>query len=325
VTRSDGSGSDDDAGVGSEERPRTASGDDPPVSVVLPTYERAGLVGRAIDSVLAQTFADFELVVVDDASGDDTPDVVCGYDDDRVEYVRHETNRHVSAARNTGIERADGRYVAFLDDDDEWLPTKLEKQVALLEGAPERVGLAYCWMDYVDGEEVMEEYRPTLRGEIFERALAGQPIGGCSTLLVRASAIEAVGGFDEDLPRGNDGDFIRRVCREYHVDYVPEVLVRYRVGHGSQRITRDDREGIENAVRANRAKLDKFGSDLRRYPAARAAILSTLGWRYSQLGKWRAALDHFARAARLDPTGTELYRNVARTVYHHTVRRVRGD
>ncbi|MFB6301615.1 MAG: glycosyltransferase [Haloferacaceae archaeon] len=291
------------------------------VSVVLPTYERADLVGRAVDSVLAQTFEDFELVVVDDASRDDTPAVVRGYDDDRVTYVRHEVNRHVSAARNTGIAHAGGRYVAFLDDDDEWLPTKLEKQVALLEDSPDRVGLAYCWMDYVDGDEVVEAYRPTLRGEIFERALAGQPIGGCSTLLVRSGIVDEVDGFDEDLPRGNDGDFIRRVCRKYHVDYVPEVLVRYRVGHGSQRITRDDRAGIENAVRANRAKLEKFADDLRRYPSARAAVLSTLGWRYGQLGDWPASLTHFARAVRADPAEPELYRNAARLVYHHTVGR----
>jgi glycosyltransferase involved in cell wall biosynthesis len=305
-------------------RDEPAPYDDPLVTVVLPTYERADLVERAIDSVLAQTFPNFELVVVDDASGDETPAVVRGYDDNRVEYIRHEVNRHVSAARNTGIARAKGRYVAFLDDDDEWLPTKLEKQVVLLEEAPEHIGLAYCWMDYVDGDEVIEEYRPTLRGEIFEQTLAGQPIGSCSTLLVRASVIDEVGGFDEDLPRGNDGDFIRRVCREYHVDYVPEVLVRYRTGHGEKRITREDREGIENAIRANRAKLDKFEDDLRRYPSARAAVLSTLGWRYGQLGDWRASLGYFARAARADPTERELYLNAARTAYYHTARRFLG-
>ncbi|MFC6990634.1 glycosyltransferase family 2 protein [Haladaptatus sp. GCM10025707] len=94
----------------------------PTVSVVIPTYNRSEEVTHAIDSVLAQTYDDFELLVVDDGSTDDTEEVVTSYDDDRVKFIEHEENQGAPAARNTGIEHAEGEYVAFLDSDDEWLP-----------------------------------------------------------------------------------------------------------------------------------------------------------------------------------------------------------
>ncbi len=294
------------------------------VSVVVTTYNRSELVTRAIDSVLDQTLDEFELIVVDDASEDDTSEVVRRYDDQRLEYVRHDTNRHLSAARNTGIDRAEGQYIAFLDDDDEWLPTKLERQVELFESGAPSLGLVYCWMNHYDGEDVIKRYRPSLSGDIFPETLGGQPLGNGSTLLIRSAVFDDISGFDESLRRGIDGDFIRRVCRSYNIDYVPEVLVRYHIGHESNRITATDRKGIENAIRGQRTKLKKFESELERYPTRRAAILSKLGWRYGQLGDWSASGVHFLRALRADPTAAEIYWSVARTVYHHAVRRPRS-
>ena len=101
----------------------------PVVSVIIPTYNRAHLIGRAIRSVLDQTYQDWELIVVDDASTDDIPGIVKGFTDGRVKYIRHDENKGAAAARNTGIQAARGAYIAFLDSDDEWLPEKLERQV----------------------------------------------------------------------------------------------------------------------------------------------------------------------------------------------------
>ena len=108
-----------------------AVSDLPKVSVVIPTHDRAHLVGRAIRSVLAQTFQDFEIIVVDDCSVDNTKEVVQSLADSRIRYLRHEINRGGSAARNTGIGAARGEWIAFLDSDDEWLPKKLEKQLEM--------------------------------------------------------------------------------------------------------------------------------------------------------------------------------------------------
>src|SRR4030043_1337098 len=103
----------------------------PTVSVIIPTYNRAHLVGRSIRSVLNQTYQDLEVIVVDDGSKDNTAEIVRGITDPRIVFLKHEKNRGVSAARNTGLKAARGKYIAFQDSDDEWLPQKLEKQLEL--------------------------------------------------------------------------------------------------------------------------------------------------------------------------------------------------
>ncbi|RLF83553.1 glycosyl transferase, partial [Thermococci archaeon] len=105
----------------------------PTVSVIIPTYNRANLLKRAIASVLNQTFTDFELIVVDDASPDNTPEVVRSINDGRIRYVRLKKNSGGPVARNTGIRKARGRFIALLDDDDEWLPNRLELQIKKFE------------------------------------------------------------------------------------------------------------------------------------------------------------------------------------------------
>lgn len=278
----------------------------PLVSVIIPTYNRSELVSRAIESALAQTYENVEIIVVDDASTDDTRDVVRSYGD-RVTLLTHETNRHVSAARNTGIERSSGEYVAFLDDDDEWLPTKLQRQYDCITTAGDEVGLVYSWMDYHDGERICKRYRPRLQGDILEQAIGGQPIGSCSTLFLDRRVLEQVGGFDESLPRGNDGDFIRRVSREYEVDYVPEVLVRHYVGHDHDRITDETPDTVRNAIKANKSKLAKFADELEADPSLKGEVYARLGLRYCQLGSFKTGLSYHLRAVRHDPFNWSVY------------------
>ena len=231
----------------------------PLVSVVIPTRNRASLLSRAIASVQRQTYRDLEIIVVDDASDNEISELVASFDDPRIRSFRHELNRGASAARNTGIEHALGEYIAFLDDDDEWLPTKLAKQVRLIQEAPPEVGLVYCWMDHFDPQgRLVYKTHPTLRGYVFGQVLDRPRLGGCPTLLVRRRVFDSVGGFDEDLPRGNDGDFLRRTCLKYSVDLVPEVLVRVNVSQQRERITRFDEQGIRNAIKGQSVKLARF-------------------------------------------------------------------
>ena len=134
----------------------------PKVSVIIPTYNRAGLLPRAVNSVLSQTYDDYEIIIVDDCSTDNTRDVIAAFTDPRVLSIRHQTNRRQSASINTGISNARGEYIAFLDDDDEWLPAKLEKQVAILDSSSSNVGLVYCWMDMI--EDSTGNISPAARG-----------------------------------------------------------------------------------------------------------------------------------------------------------------
>jgi glycosyltransferase involved in cell wall biosynthesis len=283
----------------------------PLVSVIITTYNRPELLPRAIQSVLDQTHEEIECIVVDDCSSSDrTREVVNSFNDSRVTYHRHMRNRGLSAARNTGIELSDGEYVAFLDDDDEWAPTKLQRQVSLFEELDDDFGIVYCWMNYRSDEtdEVLRTYRPKNRGDIFPQTLDGQPIGAGSTLLVRRSVARSVGGFDETLPRGVDGDFIQRVCQEYKVDYVPELLVEYYVEHGHQRITRDDEDGLRNHIDSLHNTIENFGEELKEYPERAANVYGNLGYHYWELGDRYTGLWYYLRAIKTAPIAYTGYR-----------------
>jgi glycosyltransferase involved in cell wall biosynthesis len=271
----------------------------PIVSVIITTYNRPDLLPRAINSVLNQTFDNLECIVVDDCSPDsETKTLVQSADDERLRYIRHDKNRGVSAARNTGIERSRGEYIAFLDDDDEWLPTKIQKQISVFDDLSDSYAIVYCWMDYYSDnqDEIIEKYRPKLEGNIFPKTLDGQPIGSTSTLVVRKDIAEEFDGFDESLPRGVDGDFIRRVSQEYKFDYVPEALVRYYIEHGHKRITRDDAEGIRNRINGLQTKLTKFDAALDSYPARAANIYGDLAFQYGRLGEWSHSVRYYWKA-----------------------------
>jgi len=286
------------------------------VSVIIPTHNRAAMVRRAVASVLRQTYPHLECIVVDDASTDDTAQIVAEFGDGRIRYLRHERNKGASAARNTGIAQATGELIAFLDDDDEWLPAKLEKQVPLLQQAPEQVGLVYCWLDYYRDETLVREWHPTLQGYVFDRVLDAQRLGNSSTLLVRREVVETVGGFDESLPRGNDGDFIRRVCRDYEVDYVPEVLVYVFVGHTG--ITASGKDRYQKGIKAQLAKLNKFQDELKALPEVKSSILLKLAHFYCKKGDLKRGRLYYLEAITISPSVLrKVYKQLLATFLGH--------
>jgi glycosyltransferase involved in cell wall biosynthesis len=210
------------------------------VSVVIPTYNRAHLVGRAIRSVLGQTFSDFELIVVDDGSTDNTVEVVRGFQDPRIRLVRLAKNCGGSRARNEGIRVARGEWVAFLDDDDEWLPRKLELQVARLsEFDDPRVTVVYCLYiiyDELTGREspnTNPEANTIHEGEVFDHLLRGWRSCHTAGVMVKRSSLLDVGGFDKELPTSHDRDLWLRLAQAgNHFATVKEVLVVVRENTG---------------------------------------------------------------------------------------------
>ncbi|MFP4498035.1 MAG: glycosyltransferase family 2 protein, partial [Vulcanimicrobiota bacterium] len=176
----------------------------PEVSVILCTYNSATFLPGAVDSVLTQTFTDFELIIVDDGSTDNTEKIVGEYDDSRVVYLKLEKNAGLPAARNRGIEIARGKYIAYQDSDDLWMPEKLERQYKALEEADEDVGVVYsAWWQVRDGEK----YRfPTgnekLEGYLYHRFLFGNIF--TVHVLMKKEVFDKVGFFDEELPAFED-------------------------------------------------------------------------------------------------------------------------
>lgn len=202
----------------------------PLVSVVVPTYKRADKIGPVLRSVLDQTLQDFEVVVVDDASLDGTDRVVQEIGDPRIRLVVHDVNRGGNAARRTGIEHSTGRYVAFLDSDDVWLPTKLERQVQALVDKGPGYGLCATWyvMESPDGTE-RSRVEPTLEGLAVPALYAGNWLGSYSTIMVERTALDAVGGPDPSLKSCQDWDLYLRVNQVTSLVCVREHLIRYLV------------------------------------------------------------------------------------------------
>lgn len=228
----------------------------PRVSVIIPTYNRAALLNQAIVSVLDQTFTDFELIVVDDGSTDDTPTVVSAFQDRRIRYV-YQDNAGRSAARNRGIELARGEYVAFLDSDDLYLPNKLAVQVAVFERSP-ALGLVGGGFRQVNEKgDVLSEVCPWLRFSCLDLhtwlfACPQMP----SSVMVQREWLTRVGGFDGSVETAEDWDLFLRLARAgCQMAWVEKLVSAYRI-HSANSVTR-----ASSHVRSMVAVLDKFFAD----------------------------------------------------------------
>ena len=204
------------------------------VSVIIPTYNREILVKKALDSVLGQTYENFEIIVINDGSTDNTGNILNEYKKqypDKV-FVVNQVNSGQVVARNNGIQSCRGEFVAFLDSDDIWLEDKLEKQMPLFS---KRVGLVYCGINEIDGHgNVINTVacQPGMRGNIYHDLLVKNRMTGGSVVITRSS-IDKVGLFDTKLQAAENWDLWIRIAKEYLVDYVDEPLINYRKHGGN--------------------------------------------------------------------------------------------
>ncbi|MCP4693516.1 MAG: glycosyltransferase family 2 protein, partial [Desulfobacterales bacterium] len=204
----------------------------PTVSVILPTYNRAWILREAVDSVLAQDYSDFELIVVNDGSTDDTRELLDEYGDRII--VLEQENRGVSAARNLGVSSASGRLITFLDSDDYWLPKKLSTQAAFFDARPDAL---ICQTEEIwirNGRRVNPKRKHKKKsGMIFEPSLALCLVSP-SAVMIRRELFEEVGLFDEALPACEDYDLWLRIAWKYPVHLIDEPLIVKRGGHADQ-------------------------------------------------------------------------------------------
>jgi len=204
----------------------------PLVSVIIPTYNRGWIVKEAIDSVLDQDFTDYELIVVDDGSDDNTPEILAGYGG--VITILHQSNKGVSSARNCGVAAASGQLIAFLDSDDLWLPGKLSTQVKFFKDHPDAVinQTQERWIR--NGVRVNPKQRHhKFSGMIFEHSLALCLVSP-SAVMIKKSLFDEVGGFDEQFPACEDYDLWLRVSCRYPVHLIDTPLIIKRGGHADQ-------------------------------------------------------------------------------------------
>jgi glycosyltransferase involved in cell wall biosynthesis len=271
----------------------------PLVSVIIPAYNRAGSLRPAIESVTSQDFSDWELIVVDDGSVDDTGIVAESLADSRVRVIRHPTNRGASAARNTGIRAARGRYIAFLDSDDEWLPGKLTAQIAALEKGPEAPDLLCTGfiLRYTSGRRAVER-RPQAISDWFDAMIDGCSVSPGSTLVVRRSCFEQAGFLDETLSRLEDWDWLLRCLEIFRFDCLPMMGAVVHVG-GHPRL-----EAVSGAAERLRALQTGRIARLAGAPGVRrfeASLSLELAVAAAREGRATLALIHLVNAFRLSP------------------------
>lgn len=276
----------------------------PRFSVVLPTHQRADRLRRAVRSVLDQGFGDFELLIVDDASGDDTPRVAASFDDPRIRFLRNEENRGAAASRNRAVRHARGELVAFLDDDDAFLPGLLAAFDRAFAGAPPETGFGWCGARVVaerpDGPEVRLEavWQPEVadREEAHRLFLVDRKVGTNGGLVVRRDLLEREGGFDEAFPCAEDTDLLIRLSRAADFLVVPEILIEIRE-HAGDRMTVYDTE----MARAYDMLAAKHRETLRRHPSLRFEVLYKTSWLYYHGGDRSRARARWLEAVRARP------------------------
>lgn len=213
------------------------------ISVIIPTKNRFTLLVKAIESAINQTWKNIEIIVVDDASSADVGQKIKALQQQfPILIIRNELSKGGSIARNQGVEVAKGKYLAFLDDDDIWLPEKLEKQVQLFESTPNCSAVTCCYFDEIQGKAPKKITVKPIVDE--QELLVANDLGGASMYLTTRELFYACGGFNETLKSGQDWDLIIKLWSIGAIVVCPEPLVRY-LSHGSVRITNSIRSSYE--------------------------------------------------------------------------------
>ncbi len=268
----------------------------PKVSVVIPTHNRSALLHLAIQSVLQQTFQDFEIVIVDDASNDDTREVISQFNDRRIKYIGREISGGPSAARNEGILNSHCEYIAFLDDDDEWLREKLQRQIQILENSPLEIGGVYTGTVDVDrvSERIISTRLGGKRGDLFDDLLCGYNII-TSSLMFRKLCFEKVGMFDETICFGEDLDMWLRIAKEFQFECIEEPLTKYY--HHTKKLTTN----FDLVIKGKEALLEKYEQWNKLNPKVYSKKFLELGIVHCLNGNSEKGRIAYRRSIALDP------------------------
>ena len=276
----------------------------PQVSAIITTFNRANFLEKAIKSVLGQTYSDFELLILDNSSIDDTQNVVKSFIDDRIRYIRHQP-LNIAQARNLGVKEAKGEYVAFLDDDDEWLPNKLKAQLEVFKEGDESLGLVYggfIWMAET-GEDI-KKHIPKLRGAILPDLLTQRDAftGSASNPMLRKSAVEGLGGYNEEVLTGEDWELYLRLSEEYQVDFTEEPVVKIR-HHSGARLG----DKLKSAAELELMVMDRYREIFEKNQKLKSFYFQKIGGKFYRSGEVKKGKDYIARAIKIYPANFSAY------------------
>lgn len=284
----------------------------PLVSVITITRNRGNLLKRCISSVLSQTYTNIEHIVVDGASDDNTDDVVASFKDDRLRFEKLDYNWPLKETMDHAIDMCRGKYISFLDSDDEYLPTKVEKQVTLLESLSEDYGFVYCWMSYFDSSDnkrLIRVHDTKLKGDVRDDVIGESLISGTPTLLFRLDFFRLLGGWKsiEEIGIASDWEMCARACQFSKVDYIPESLVNVYVNHGSLRQSESKKyysDTYKRQIKFHSYFLSFFAENFKRRPDLAAYHYYSLATSYYHLNERKKFLEYLFMAFRRNPKVT---------------------
>jgi O-antigen biosynthesis protein len=228
------------------------------MSVVIPTRNRCNMLVRAIDSVLSQSYTDWEIIIVDDASSDDTKQITGKFNNPKIRYIYISEKKGGAAARNIGINNSNGEFVAFLDDDDEWFPEKLAKQYEVFCKSP---GIALCYTGKIiirenktfSGLSKKYSYKRPLSDDHYRAIMSDNFIGITSSVMIKKNVLLELNGFDENLPCYQDYELFIRILKNHKAEGIDEPLVHYHLSEQAHvSLTRS------NVVKAEKYLAEKY-------------------------------------------------------------------
>lgn len=287
------------------------------ISVIIPTYNRANYIKRALESVINQTYKNVEVIVVDDNSSDNTEEIVKNYSNKHnfIKYIKHDKNKGGSAARNTGVENSSGDFIAFLDSDDEWVETKLEKCIKIFNSNQD-VDLIYSDIYLVNeltNKEVID--KKELWDDYYFGLLQRNIIGGTSSIVIRRSVFEQVGGFKVGLPSCQDWDFYLEIAKEHKIYLINEPLTKYYIHPNSIS------GNIDRVIEGHLHILKKVNSiiyDENKYTDKKNIIISeqyfTIAYLYTNFKNFKKAKEYYFKALRENPKNKRALRNVVASI-----------
>ena len=291
----------------------------PLISVVITCYNYGHYLEDCIKSVLAQSYQNIEIVLVDDGSTDDTPKVMAQYKDLPNIVSIHQKNGGQARAKNTGIKNATGNFIAFLDADDAWDKDKIEKQIACF--ARPEVGVVYCTARYIDESsdefnyEISNKYLLPRRGAVTEWLILDNFVMFSSSI-VRKECFEKFGAFDENLKMGIDWDLWLRISTAYEFDYVDGRLFYYRMGHSGQ-MSKNAEERQRCSDRIMSKFLDKYQGIVSTNTISKAMAYTycNRGEYYRKINRWRSTC-YFLKALKNKPVNIVVYKGLIKNILY---------
>jgi glycosyltransferase involved in cell wall biosynthesis len=280
----------------------------PLVSVIIPAYNSEKFIGRAINSVLNQTFQDFELIIVNDFSTDGTEEVIRKFEkkDKRIKYIKHNINSGGPAKPlNTGIKKSKGNYIAILENDDEWFPRKLEKQIKLFENSSEKIGLVSCSVLIIElQKKIIKKYKNIPHKNNFEKALSGCPVTSLSSIVFKKNTINDCNFFDENIKIAADRDFYITVLKKYFLVFVEDVLLKYNIRNDS---LSNNQEFLSQKIKEKIYIINKHKKDYLKEPIIYEKTIKGIYKGLLLTGKQKKAAIYILKSIKINPFNLKNY------------------